>query len=113
MAKSELSCVYAALILADDDVLITEEKIKAILTAAVVEVEPYWPGLFANALQNCNVKDLITSINPVIGPNISDVDQNTISLGKDTQDGKNGAKTQEPDDESDDDPMDIFNLFGD
>ena len=113
MAKSELSCVYAALILADDDVLITEEKIKAILTAAGVEVEPYWPGLFAKALQNCNVKDLITSINPVIGPNISDVDQNTISLGKDTQDGKNGAKTQEPDDESDDDSMDMFDLFGD
>ena len=42
MAKSELACVYAALILADDDVPITEEKIKTILTAAGVEVEPYF-----------------------------------------------------------------------
>ena len=110
MAKGELSCVYAALILADDDVPITEEKIKTILTAAGIEVEPYWPGLFAKALQNCNVKDLITSINSGIGPNTSDVDQNTVLPGKDTQDE---TTTREPDDESDDDPMDIFDLFGD
>ena len=84
MAKSELACVYAALILADDDVPITEEKIKTIFTAAGIEVEPYWPGLFAKALQNCNVKDLITKINPVSGPNISDVDKNTLPPGKDT-----------------------------
>ena len=113
MAKSELACVYADLILADDDVPITEEKIKTILTAAGVEVEPYWPGLFAKALKNCNVKDLITNINTGIGPNIFDVDQNTISPQKDTQDGKNGAKTQESDEESDVDPMDMFDLFGD
>ena len=96
MAKSELACVYAALILADEDVPITEEKIKTILTAAGVEV-----------------KDLITNINPGIGPNISDVDQNTKSPEKDTQDEKNGANTQESAEESDDDPMDMFDLFGD
>ena len=110
MAKSEIACVYAALILADDDVPITEEKIKTILTAAGIEVEPYWPGLFAKALQNCNVKDLITNINFGIGPKTSDVDQNTVSPGKDTQDE---TKTQEPDDESDNDCMDMFDLFGD
>ena len=43
MADSELSCVYAALILADDDVAITPEKLNTILKAAGVEVEPYWP----------------------------------------------------------------------
>ena len=113
MAKSELACVYAALILADDDIPITEEKIKTILTAAGVEVEPYWPGLFAKALQNCNVKDLITNINLGIKQNISHVDQNKISPETDPQNGKNVAKTQQSDDESDDDPMDMFDLFGD
>merc|ERR1712187_768349 len=60
--SSELACVYAALILADDDVAVTPEKIVTILKAAGVEFEPYWPGLFAKALESCDLKDLITKI---------------------------------------------------
>merc|ERR1712062_912585 len=67
MANSELACVYAALILADDDVAITGEKIQTILKAAGVDVEPYWPGLFAKALEGCNVKDLITNVGSGVG----------------------------------------------
>jgi hypothetical protein len=47
MANAELACTYAALILADDDVAVTSEKISTILKAAGVDVEPYWPSLFA------------------------------------------------------------------
>ncbi|XP_061391885.1 large ribosomal subunit protein P1-like [Musca vetustissima] len=32
------------------------------MKAANVDVEPYWPGLFATALEGVNVKDLITAI---------------------------------------------------
>ncbi|KAL5279841.1 RPLP1 family protein [Megaselia abdita] len=65
--KAELACVYSALILADDDVAVTGEKISTILKAANVDVEPYWPGLFAKALEGVNVKDLITNIGSGVG----------------------------------------------
>jgi len=67
MANSELACVYAALILADDDVAITPEKITTILKAANVDVEPYWPGLFAKALESCDLKTLITTVGSGVG----------------------------------------------
>lgn len=60
-SKSELACVYSALILHDDDVDITAEKMQKLIKAANVDVEPFWPGLFAKALEGHNIKDLITS----------------------------------------------------
>jgi len=35
--------------------------------AANIEVEPYWPGLFAKALETANIKDLITNIGSAVG----------------------------------------------
>ncbi|XP_052085352.1 60S acidic ribosomal protein P1-like [Mytilus californianus] len=66
-SKDELACVYAALILADDEVAITAEKLKTILKASSVSVEPYWPGLFSKALESVNVKELITNISSGVG----------------------------------------------
>lgn len=66
-SKAELACVYSALILVDDDVAVTDEKISTILKAANVDIEPYWPGLFAKALEGINVKDLITNIGSGVG----------------------------------------------
>merc|ERR1712228_594087 len=43
------------------------KKIQTILKAAGVDVEPYWPGLFAKALESCNVKDLITNVGSGVG----------------------------------------------
>ncbi|ETN65368.1 acidic ribosomal protein P1 [Anopheles darlingi] len=65
--KAELACVYSALILVDDDVAVTDEKISTILKAAGVDIEPYWPGLFAKALEGIDVKSLITSIGSGVG----------------------------------------------
>lgn len=55
-SQEEMACVYAALVLQDDEVPITGEKIATILKAAGVQVEPFWPGLFAKALEGCDVK---------------------------------------------------------
>ena len=38
------------------------EKIQALLNAAGVTVEPFWPGMFAKALEGRNIGDLLCSI---------------------------------------------------
>ncbi|KAG8933350.1 hypothetical protein FRC03_007177 [Tulasnella sp. 419] len=62
MANQELASTYAALILADDGVEITSEKIVAITDAAGVEVEAIWASLLAKALEGKNVKDLLSNV---------------------------------------------------
>merc|ERR1711879_143083 len=62
ISTSELACVYSALILYDDDIDITGEKMSKIISAAKVNVEAFWPGLFAKALQGRNIGDLICNV---------------------------------------------------
>lgn len=63
----ELACVYAALLLQDDDILVTGEKIQTVLKAAKVEVESYWPTLFSKALETINLKDLVANVGSGVG----------------------------------------------
>ncbi|XP_075840671.1 large ribosomal subunit protein P1-like isoform X1 [Microtus pennsylvanicus] len=56
---SELACNFSALILHEDEVMFTEDKINALNKAAGVNVEPFWPGSFAKALANVNTGILI------------------------------------------------------
>merc|ERR1712078_530965 len=55
MSAGELGCTYASLILHDDGQEVTEDKIKALLKAADVETEAYWPGLFCRAFNDFEV----------------------------------------------------------
>ena len=51
-----------ALILSDDGLEITADNILALTKAAKIEVEPYWPGLFAKLFTKKSVEDLISNI---------------------------------------------------
>ncbi|MCJ1361533.1 60S acidic ribosomal protein P1 [Acarospora aff. strigata] len=63
MSNSELATSYAALILADDGVDITADKLQTLLKAAKLdEVEPIWTTLFAKALEGKDVKDMLLNV---------------------------------------------------
>ncbi|KAL1565487.1 60S acidic ribosomal protein P1-like [Salvia divinorum] len=62
MSVGELACTYAALALHDDGIPITAEKISALLKAASLTVESYWPSLFAKLCEKRNVEDLIMNV---------------------------------------------------
>lgn len=47
MSTSELATSYAALILADEGIEITGDKINTLTAAAKVDVEPIWATLLA------------------------------------------------------------------
>ncbi|XP_055544357.1 60S acidic ribosomal protein P1 [Wyeomyia smithii] len=108
--KAELACVYSALILVDDDVAVTDEKISTILKAANVDIEPYWPGLFAKALEGINVKDLITNIGSGVGSGGGAPAASTAATAAPAAAEKKEEKKEEEPEESDDDMG--FGLFG-
>merc|ERR1711904_756908 len=60
--KDELSCSYAALMLHDDGLEITSEKLSAVIKASGNTVEPYWPMLFAKALKSADVGSLLVQV---------------------------------------------------
>ncbi|ESQ50192.1 hypothetical protein EUTSA_v10002126mg [Eutrema salsugineum] len=58
----ELACSYAVMILEDEGIAITSEKIATLVKAAGVEIESYWPMLFAKMAEKRNVTDLIMNV---------------------------------------------------
>ena len=59
MASMELACVYAALVLNDDNIEITNEKIQTLLETAGVKVETYWIDLFTEYFKTHDISELI------------------------------------------------------
>ncbi|KAL4719938.1 hypothetical protein ACJJTC_018187 [Scirpophaga incertulas] len=109
VSKAELACVYSALILVDDDVAVTGEKISTILKAAAVEVEPYWPGLFAKALEGVNVRELITNIGTGVGAAPAGGAAPAAAAAAPAAEAAKEEKKEEEPEESDDDMG--FGLF--
>merc|ERR1712000_552101 len=69
--KEELATSYAALILHDDKLPITVENINSLLAAANVKVAPFWPRIFAKALNGrdaSQIDDIILGGGAVAAP---------------------------------------------
>jgi len=108
-SNDELACVYAALILMDDDVSITVEKINTILKAADVSVEPYWPGLFAKAASGLDLKSIVSNIGAGVGSGGGGGGAAPAAGG----DAPAAEKEKEPEPEEEESDEDMgFSLFG-
>ena len=66
--KDELVVTYAALLLHDGELEITEEKLNKVISASGNQVEGYWPGLFAKALRGKDIGALLSNAGSGSGP---------------------------------------------
>ncbi|XP_076064223.1 ribosomal protein LP1 [Oratosquilla oratoria] len=111
-SQDELACVYAALILMDDEVPITADKLTTLLKAANVDIEPYWPGLFAKAAGGLDLKALVSNVGSGVGVGGGGGGAAPAAAGGAADapaEEKKEEKEEEPE-ESDDDMG--FSLFG-
>uniref|UniRef100_A9S5K3 60S acidic ribosomal protein P1 n=1 Tax=Physcomitrium patens TaxID=3218 RepID=A9S5K3_PHYPA len=106
MSISELACTYACLILHDDGIAITADKIAALVKAANVSVEGYWPSLFAKLCEKRSVDDLVTNVGGgggAVAVSAAPAASAAVEAPKEEE------KKEEPKEESDDDMG--FSLF--
>ena len=58
----ELCCVYAALLLFDDKVEITADKLNKVITACGSTVEAYYPECFAKYLSSVDLNTFLNNV---------------------------------------------------
>ena len=113
--KAEQAVALAALILADDSLPITADKLQTIFTAAGVDVEPIWSTLFAKALAGKNVKEILTTVQagaPALGGTLNEgPDGNDGAKHEEDEKDVDGKKDGDEGEESDDGEG-MFDLFG-
>ncbi|XP_062914616.1 60S acidic ribosomal protein P1 [Mobula hypostoma] len=108
-STSELACIYSALILHDDEVTVTEDKLNALIKTAGINVEPFWPSLFAKALANVDINSLICSVGAGGGGGGAAPAAAATTAAAPAAEEKKEEKKQEESEESDDDMG--FGLF--
>ncbi|KAF8351837.1 60S acidic ribosomal protein P1 [Amanita rubescens] len=108
MASVEFAPTYAALILADDGIEITSDKILTLTEAANVELEPIWATLLAKALEGKNVKELLSNVGSGGGAPAAVASTGAPATAAATEAPKEEEKKEEKE-ESDDDMG--FGLF--
>ena len=63
--RSELATVYSSLILYDDKVEITAEKITTLCKAANIDIEPFWPDVMSKTLVGKDIGALLSNVGSV------------------------------------------------
>ncbi|KAK7335494.1 hypothetical protein VNO80_27373 [Phaseolus coccineus] len=61
MSVGETACSYASLILHDEGIAVTSDNIVTLLKSANVQVDSFWPTLFAKLAEKKNLGDLIAN----------------------------------------------------
>lgn len=107
-SNEELACVYSSLILQDDNSAVTADKIQALLKAANVNVEPYWPGLFAKAVESINLKDLVTNVGAGAGAPAAAAGAGAADAAAPAAEEKKEEKKEEEEEEDDDMGFGLF-----
>jgi len=111
----ELACTYAALILHDDKVPITAEKINTILKAAGLNIPPFWASLYGKVLASRNLDDLILNAGGggAPAPSTAPSTAPTKEPPKEDKGGKDkGKKKEEPKEEPKEEEEEMgFGLF--
>jgi len=111
---AELACTYAALILHDDEQDITGthptnsgDKIGKLIQASGVKVEPYWPKVFAKALEG---KDISSFFN--FGGSAAPAATEAAPAKKEEKKKEEKKKEAPPPPKEEEEEMDMGDLFG-
>ncbi|MCL7041625.1 hypothetical protein MKW94_005237 [Papaver nudicaule] len=99
------------MILHEEGILITADKITALVKAANVHLDSYWPSLFAKLTDENNVKDLISNTG-ARGGSAADVALSTpASGGAAVVEAPAAEEEKEDKDESDEDIGGLFDML--
>lgn len=60
--NAEAAVSYAALILADEGLEVTPDKLQTLLKAAGLDIEPIWSTIFAKAVEGKDMKQILTAV---------------------------------------------------
>ncbi|KAL9234589.1 hypothetical protein vseg_009445 [Gypsophila vaccaria] len=109
MSISELACTYAALALHDDGIAPTADNISTLIKAANINVDSFWPSLFAKLLEKRNAGDLIANVGAGGGGGAAAAPAAGGAAAAPAAEEKKEEKKEEEKEESDDDMG--FSLF--
>jgi len=87
----ELCCVYAGLLLFDDGMEITADKIEKIIKASGNEVDGYYPEFFAKYLSKTDIKSMLT-VTPAAGAGAAAAEEHHDDKKDDKKGGKKDDK---------------------